>query len=98
MLKGKVKMTLQSRSYRQHEHLRLTFSFGEGNLFTGAVRSENLEYVAGVEYVVDVDFFTVNREAYALIESKLRNEMNLVICEGNRIIGEAVLLSYMFDG
>jgi hypothetical protein len=98
MLKGQVKIkpTMKGKSYEAHDHLRLAFSFGEGLIFTGAIKGEDTVYKCGETYTVD--FVTVDDdEAYSMLQPVLKNGMNLSICEGKRIVGVAQLLNYSYQ-
>jgi hypothetical protein len=76
----------------------LAFSFGEGLIFTGAIKGEDTVYRCGETYTVDVDFVTVDDdEAYSLLQPVLKKGMNLSICEGKRIVGVAQLLNYSYQ-
>jgi hypothetical protein len=99
MIRGKVKIkpTTEGKSYTQKEHLRLAFNFGDDLIFTGAIKGNHAKYECGMDYDVDVDFFTVDDEAYAMLKPKLKKGMKLVICEGKRIRGVAHLLDYTYQ-
>ena len=98
MLKAKaeIQFTLQGRNYLGGKHFRPVFNFGDGLLFSGTVVSENNEYVHNRTYSVDIEFFTVEDEAYNALQSVLRPGMGLTIQEGSRITGIATLLDFSY--
>jgi len=98
MLKARaeIQFTLQGRTYRGGKHFRPVFKFGDGLLFSGTVVSDNSEYVHNKAYTVDIEFFTVEDEAYYALQSVLQPGMGLTIQEGSRITGIATLLDYSY--
>jgi len=95
--KAEIMFTLEGRNYSGNINLRPVFSFGKGLLFSGAVTSEHDEYLHGQRYIVDINFFTVEDEAYEVIKPILKTDMGLTIQEGKRIIGLAKLLDFAYD-
>ena len=98
MLKAKaeIQFTLQGRNYVGGKHFRPVFKFGDGLLFSGTVISNNDEYISNKEYTVDIDFFTIEDEAYHALQTILQPGMGLTIQEGSRITGIAILLDYSY--
>ncbi|MCL2045212.1 MAG: hypothetical protein FWG88_02350 [Oscillospiraceae bacterium] len=98
MLKAKaeIQFTLQGRSYNAGKHFRPVFKFGEGLLFSGTVVSDDKEYIHNKAYTVDIEFFTVEDEAYTALQSVLEPGMGLTIQEGSRITGIATLLDFSY--
>jgi len=98
MLKAKaeIQFTLQGREYRGGKHFRPVFKFGDGLLFSGTVVSDNNEFVHNRTYTVDIEFFTVEDEAYNALKSVLQPGMGLTIQEGSRITGIATLLDFSY--
>ena len=94
--KAEIQFTLQGRDYLGGKNFRPVFKFGDGLLFSGTVVSENDEYIHNKEYTVDIEFFTVEHEAYNALQSVLRPGMGLTIQEGARITGVATLLDYSY--
>ena len=94
--KAEIRFTLQGRDYCGGKHFRPVFKFGEGLLFSGTVVSENSEYINNREYTVDIEFFTVEDEAYNVLRSVLHPGMGLTIQEGSRITGIATLLDFSY--
>ena len=98
MLKAKaeIQFTLQGRNYRSGKHFRPVFNFGDELLFSGTVVSDDNEYIYNKEYTVDIEFFTIEDEAYNALQSHLRPGMGLTIQEGSRITGIATLLDFSY--
>ena len=98
MLKARaeIQFTLQGRVYCGGKHFRPVFNFGDGLLFSGTVVSENDEYVHNRAYTVDIEFFTVEDEAYNALLPVLSSGMGLTIQEGSRITGIATLLDFTY--
>ena len=99
MLKAKAEIlfTLEGRSYSGKINLRPVFRFDEGLLFSGAIKSEHDEYLQGVKYGVDIDFFTIEDEAYEAVKPLLKPDMGVVIQAGRRILGIAKLLDFAYE-
>ena len=99
MLKAKAEImfTLEGRNYSGNIHLRPAFSFGGGLLFSGAINSEHDEYLQGQPYLVDINFFTIEDEAYEAVKPLLKPELGLTIQEGKRILGVAKLLDFIYE-
>jgi len=99
MLKAKaeIKFTLEGRNYRGGKHFRPVFRFEEGLLFSGTVKSDNESYIYNQNYNVDIDFFTIEDEAYSVIQPILKQNMPLIIQEGSKITGIATLLNYVYE-
>ena len=98
MLKAKaeIQFTMQGRNYRGGKHFRPVFKFCDGLLFSGTVVSDNNEYVHNRPYTVDIEFFTIEDEAYRALQSVLQPGMGLTIQEGSRITGIATLLDFSY--
>jgi len=98
MLKAKaeIKFTMPDRTYKSGKHFRPVFRFGDGLLFSGTVKSDTPEYVPNQTYLVDIDFFTIEEEAYVALQPVLRPEMGLTIQEGMRITGVAKLVDFAY--
>ena len=98
MLKAKaeIKFTLQGQNYVGGKHFRPVFRFADGLLFSGTVVSENAEYVYDRPYLVDLEFFTIDDEAFAAIQPIISTGMGLTIQAGARIIGIATLLEFTY--
>ena len=94
--KAEIMFTLQGRNYLGGKHFRPVFKFGDGLLFSGTVISDNDEYVHDKEYTVEIEFFTVEDEAYSALKSILRPGIGLTIQEGSRITGIATLLDFSY--
>ena len=98
MLKAKaeIEFTLPDRIYHGSKHFRPVFRFGEGLLFSGTVLSNETEYTPNKKYLVDIDFFTIEAEAYNALQPLLKSGMGLTIQEGARITGIAKLVDYTY--
>ena len=95
--KGEIIFTLQGINYTANDHFRVAFSFGEGLLFSGTIKSADDEYIQGQVYPVDIEFFTIEDEAYELIKTNLKNELDTTMCAGSRILGLAKLSDFIYD-
>ena len=98
MLKAKaeIQFTLHGRNYRGGKHFRPVFKFGDGLLFSGSIISENDEYIYNKPYTVDIEFFTIENEAYNALLPILQPGMGITIQEGSKITGIATLLDYTY--
>ena len=93
--KGEITFTLEGKNYTA-DQLRPAFMFAEGLLFTGGIKSNNDMYYQGQAYNVDVEFYTVEDEAYSLLQPLLKDFMDLVICSGKRVLGKAMLHDFVY--
>ena len=98
MAKGEIMFTLQGNNYTASNHFRVAFSFGDGLLFSGTIKSNDGEYIQGQVYHVDIEFFTIEDEAFELIRSNLKNEFDTAMCAGSRILGIAKLTDFVYEG
>ena len=98
MLKAKaeIQFTLPDRSYQSSKHFRPVFRFGDGLLFSGTVTGDVTEYSPNQKYLVDIDFFTIEDEAYSTLKPILKSGMGLTIQEGARITGIAKILDFVY--
>ena len=98
MLKARaeIQFTLPDRTYHGSKHFRPVFRFGDGLLFSGTVLSDIVEYTPNKTYLVDIDFFTIEDEAYNALQPLLKSGMGLTIQEGARITGIAKLVDYSY--
>jgi len=96
--KAEIKFTLKGQNYEGGKHFRPVFRFAEGLLFSGTVISDHNEFIYNQPYIVDLEFFTVEDEAYSAIQPLLSTGMGLTIQAGSRIIGIATLLDYSYTG
>lgn len=79
--------------------LRPPFKFVEGLLFSGTIKTMDISletFLFEKEYIVDVDFYTIEDEAYEALKPYLKIGMNLIISLGSKAIGEAKLLDYEY--
>ena len=98
MLKAKtaVQFTLEGKNRAGGDRLCAAFNFGNNLLFTGRVGHDDDVFLFNNEYSVDVDFFTIDAEAFTLLQPVLTEGMDLAIQEGKRIIGIAKLLEFSY--
>ena len=98
MLKAKaeIQFTLPDRTYHGNKHFRPVFRFGDGLLFSGTIIGDETEYAPNKKYIVDIDFFTIEDEAYSALQPLLKSGMGLTIQEGARITGIAKLVDYTY--
>jgi len=95
--KGKIVFTLDGKNYTA-DQLRPAFMFAEGLLFTGGIKSDDDMYYQGKTYDVDIEFFTVEDEAFKMLKPILKDYMDLAICSGSRILGKAKLHDFEYVG
>ncbi|NLK96351.1 MAG: hypothetical protein GX275_14380 [Clostridiales bacterium] len=78
--------------------LRPAFNFGEDMLFSGTIKKDSSlqKYLYEKEYVVKVEFPTIEDEAYEAVRGLIDLDMDLNIQIGSRIIGKAKLLDYCY--
>jgi len=95
--KADIKFTVHEKNYTAIDDFRVAFSFGAGMIFSATIKSDEKEYLYGEEYCVDLEFFTVEDEAYEALKPVLQPNMNLAICAGRKIIGIAKLLEYEYE-
>ena len=91
-VKAKIEFTLPERIYKGTKHFRPVFNFGDDLLFSGTVVGNHEEYTPNQIYNVEIDFFTIEEDAYEAIKDKLIPNYGLTIQEGSKIIGFATLL------
>ena len=94
--KGEIVFTLEGKNYTA-DQLRPAFMFAEGLLFTGGIKSDVDMYYQGQKYNVDVDFYTVEDEAYSILKPLIKDFMDLVICSGKRVLGKATLHDFTYE-
>jgi len=92
-----IRFTLENKSYSV-KPLRVAFNFGPGLLFTGEIISEHKEYSYNETYGVNVDFFTVEDDAYAALQPVLMPVMGVTMQAGSRILGTAELSNFVYKG
>ena len=100
MLKAKAEImfTLEGRNFDVRNRVfQPPFNFGQGLLFTGTIKSKHEAYLCKQKYEVDIDFFTIEDEAYEVVKPLLKPDMGLTIQEGRRILGIAKLLDYKYE-
>jgi hypothetical protein len=95
--KGEIMFTLAGGNYTAGDHFRVAFSFGDGLLYSGTIKSDNDEYNQGRTYSVDIEFFTVEDDAYKLLKPVLADEINTVMCAGSKILGVAKLTDFYYE-
>ena len=91
-----IKFTLEDKSYSA-KPLRVAFNFGSGLLFTGEINSEHAIYTYNETYGVNVDFFTVEDEAYVALRPVLKPGMGVTMQAGSRILGTAELNNFVYE-
>ena len=99
MLKAKaeIQFTINERKFDK-KYFRPIFNFGNKLLFSGNLISDDDIYLQNQKYIVDIDFFTIEDEAFSVISPILRPGMNLAIQEGaHRIVGIAKILEYNYE-
>ena len=96
--RGEITFTLDGCNYTASDHLRVAFSFGNGLLFSGTIKSDSNQYAQGQTYNVNIEFFTIEDEAYALVKPYLSDVLDTVMCAGSRILGLAKLTDFVYEG
>jgi len=94
--KAEIQFTLEGKNYIPDDQFRIAFNFGDGLIFSGTIRSNHTEYLQGEKYLTDVEFFTIEDEAYAALRPVLEQGKVVSLCAGKRILGIAVLYDYMY--
>ena len=94
MLKAKAEIifTLSDKSYIGREDFRVPFNFGEDLLFSGNIKSEHKEYAFNQKYLVEIEFFTIEGEAYEAVKHLLQVGNTIAMQTGSRLLGKAKLL------
>ena len=95
--KGEIVFTLDGKNYTA-DQLCPAFMFAEGLLFTGGIKGDTDMYYQGETYDVNVEFFTVEDEAYSALKPFLSENMDLAICSGKRVLGIAKLREFEYVG
>ena len=93
---AEIKFTLEEKSYSA-KPLWVAFNFGPGLLFTGEIVSEHTTYSYNETYGVNVNFFTVEDEAYNALQSVLVPGLGVTMQAGSRILGTAQLSNFVFS-
>ena len=94
--KAEIQFTLEGKNYIPDDQFRIAFNFGDGLIFSGTIRSDHTEYVQGKKYLTDVEFFTIEDEAYVALQPVLKKGKTLSLCAGKRMLGLAVLHDYSY--
>jgi len=94
--KAEIQFTLEGKNYVPDDQFRIAFNFGDGLIFSGTIRSNHSEYLQGERYLTDVEFFTVEDEAYAALQPVLKKGKSLSLCAGKRMLGVAVLQDFSY--
>jgi len=92
-----IRFTLENKNYSA-KPLRVAFNFGPGLLFTGEIVSDHEEYHYNETYGVNVDFFTVEDDAYTALRPVLMPVMGVTMQAGSRILGTAELSNFVYEG
>ena len=94
MLKAKAEIifTLSDKNYIAREDFRVPFNFGEDLLFSGNIKSNHEEYVFNEKYLVEIEFFTIEGEAYEAVKHLLQAGNTIAMQTGSRLLGKAKLL------
>jgi len=94
--KGEIVFTLEGKNYTA-DQLRPAFMFAEGLLFTGGILSDAETYYQGQTYNVNIDFYTIEDEAYSLLKPLIKDYMDVAICSGKRVLGKATLHDFTYE-
>ena len=99
MLKAKaeIQFTIDGRKFDKR-YFRPTFNFGNNLLFSGNLVSDNDVYLHNHPYIVGIEFFTIEDEAFTMVAPVLRAGMDFAVQEGaRRIVGIARLIEYEYE-
>ena len=99
MLKAKaeIQFTIDGREFNK-KYFRPTFNFGNDLLFSGNLISDEDVYLHNHRYTVEIDFFTIEDDAFNVVSPFLKYGMDIAIQEGARkIVGIAKLLDYRYE-
>jgi|SRR3989339_772311 len=90
---------LDMKGYSTKYILRPAFNFGEGLLFSGSIKNNlNVDmYLYNEKYQVDVEFPTIEDEAYEFVQPLLEIGKLITIQNASLVIGEAVILSFEYS-
>ena len=91
-----IRFTLENKNYSV-KPLRVAFNFGSGLLFTGEIISEHDIYFNNETYGVNIDFFTVEDDAYAALQSVLIPGIGVTMQAGSRILGTAEFHNFFYE-
>jgi len=81
----------------QATNLRPPFRFCDGYSFSGFIESKrHIQFIYGEHYNVNVNFPTIESEAYEVIKDILSFNMILIIHIGSEEIGKGKLLKYEY--
>ena len=96
MLKAKAEIifTLSEKNYIAREDFRVPFNFGEELLFSGNIKSNIEEYLYNEKYLVEIEFFTIEGEAYEAVKHLLQAGNTIAMQTGSRLLGKAKLLEF----
>jgi len=94
MLKAKAEIifTLSNKNYIARDDFRVPFNFGDDLLFTGNIKSDQKEYLYNEKYQVEIEFFTIEGEAYEAVKHLLQADRMIAMQTGSRLLGKAKLL------
>ena len=70
----------------------MPFNFGEDLLFSGNIKSIHKEYLNNEKHLVDIEFFTIEGEAYEAVRHLLHTGNTIAMQTGSRLLGKAKLL------
>ena len=87
------------KGYSTKYILRPAFNFGRNLLFSGSIKNtSNVEvYLYNEKYEVDVEFPTIEDEAYEFVQPLLEIGKLITIQNASLVIGEAVILSFEYS-
>ena len=91
--KAEIIFTLYEKNYIAREDFRVPFNFGEDLLFSGNIISNHEEYIFNKKYLVEIEFFTIEGEAYEAVKHLLQVGNTIAMQTGTRLLGKAKLLA-----
>ena len=90
--KAEIVFTLSEKNYVAREDFRVPFNFGDNLLFSGNIISNDEEYLSNIKYMVEIEFFTIEGEAYEAVKHLLQIGNTIAMQAGSRLLGKAKLI------
>ncbi|MCL2046873.1 MAG: hypothetical protein FWG88_10880 [Oscillospiraceae bacterium] len=94
LAKAEIIFTLSDKNYIARKDFRVPFNFGEDLLFSGNIISNHQEYINNEKYLVSIEFFTIEGEAYDAVKHLLLPGSTIAMQAGSRLLGKAKLLEF----
>ena len=96
--KAEIVFTLDGKNYKARDDFRVPFNFGEGLIFSGNIIGQSEDnYICNNKYLVNIDFFTIEDEAYEAVAPLLKTNMTIPMQAGRQLLGKAKLLEFSYS-